>query len=585
MQSFSDQIAAQFSDVELQREQMHDYQNMAVDFMRKNPFSALFVDLGLGKSVTSLTLIIDLVCDMEINNTLVIAPVRVANDTWPTEIRIWQHAAAMTISHIRDDIVVNAVNQAGRDARALLKRWGPTHPDVVNFIRRSRELALRRRAKSALGLTGANITRYGRNHIDEAMLKPASPDEIKLFSKYARQQAAKVAVRSFMRDNPSTVWVINREQLEFLVDAFGSDWPFDCVIIDESSSLKNHKTARWKALRKVRPLIRRMHQLTATPAAEGYLHLWPQISLLDMGERLGKTFKDFTDTYFTHNKYNFTYTMKKDADTQIAEKISDICLTMKAEDYLDMKEPVRLTHHVALDSKARTFYDTMERDSVVELEGREVEAETAAALSCKLLQIASGVLYETFHLEDTDTGDEERADSIKVKQVHHIHDHKIDALRDLADEHEGESLLVVYHFKSSLVRLQKAFPKAVQMDKAGKVIKPWNAGKVPMLLVHPASAGHGLNLQKGGRHVVFFDLPWSLELYLQTCGRLHRQGQKFVVFLHHLVSKNTLDEVVLRCLLEKRDAQEELFTLLKQMRRNHNKAAAKQQKVVERAVA
>lgn len=566
MTSFSELIHAQFEDVELEREQMHAYQDMAADFMRKNPFSALFVDMGLGKTVSSLTLILDLVCDMDVDCVLVVAPVRVANETWPTEVRTWRHTAAMTIARIRDEDVTESVNLAGQRARELLKRWGPTHPEVQAFVKRYRTLELRRRAKSKLGLTGADITRYGKKHIDAAMLKPTTAEEVKLYSKYARQQAAKAAVREHKARNPATIYVINREQLEFLADAWGSDWPYDCVIIDESSSLKNHKTSRWAAMRKVRPMITRMHQLTATPAAESYLHLWGQISLLDMGKRLGKTYTDYTSTYFDHNKYNFTYTLKKDAKAKIAAAISDICLTMKAEDYLDMEEPIRLTHQITLQPKERAFYDQMATESVVEIEGREIEAETAAALSGKLLQIASGVLYETFFLEDTDTGDEDRADAIKVKQVHHVHDHKIDELRDLADEHEGESLMVVYHFKSSLDRLRKAFPKAVAMDKAGKVVGTWNKGKIPMLLVHPMSAGHGLNLQKGGRHVVFFDLPWSLELYQQTCGRLHRQGQKFVVYLHHLVCKGTIDEIVLKCLMEKRDAQEELFAMLKRIR-------------------
>lgn len=567
MKSCSDWLAWQFADVELEREQMHGYQLTAGEFLRANPYSALFISMGLGKTVSTLTVLADLVCEMEIDCILLVAPIRVANETWPTEVRTWRHTAAMTVSHIRDTDLIDKVNAAGQRARQLLKRFGPTHPEVVAFLRKMRSHKLRLHAKSKLGLQKHEIVAYAKARIDEVMLRPATAEEIKLFSRYAREQAAKVAVREHKMRNPATIYVINREQLQFLADAWGRDWPYDTVVIDESSSLKDHKTERWKALRRVRPFIRRMHQLTATPAAESYLHLWAQISLLDMGERLGRTFSEFTSEFFDHNRYNFKYTLKKGAKERIAEVISDICLTMKAEDYLPMEEPINLTHGIDLLPKERDFYDQMERDSVVELEGRAIEAETAAALSSKLLQIASGVLYETFYLDDTDTGDEDRHDLIKVKQVHHIHDHKINVLRDIMDEHEGESLLVVYHFKSSLERLKKAFPKAIQMDRDGKVVKPWNAGKVPMLLVHPQSAGHGLNLQKGGRHVVFFDLPWSLELYLQTIGRLWRQGQKFCVFLHHIVCKGTLDEAVLKCLLSKQDAQEELFALLKAMRR------------------
>jgi len=568
MQSWSETLSKAFDNVELEREQMHAYQDTAVDFLKNNPFSALFIDMGLGKTVSSLTAVLDLVCDMEIDCVLVIAPVRVANETWPTEIKLWRHTAAMTISRIRDDLLVDAVNKAGREARRILKSYGPNDPRVQAFIRRYRELMLRQHAKKKLGYSGRSITAYGKAKIDAAMHNPVTEAEIKLFAKYMRQQAAKQAVRDHRRRNPATIYVINREQVEFLVDAWGRDWPYDCVIIDESSAFKDHSTNRWKALHKVRPFMRRMHQLTATPAAESYMGLFGQIGLLDLGERLGTTITAFRTKYFDHNKYDFSYKLREGADEQIAKKLADICLTMKVEDYLPLDKPIHLVRNVELDPKSRAFYDKMVNDSVVTLEGREIEAETAAALSNKLLQIASGVLYETYYLEDTDTGDDDYVvDMTKVKKVHTIHDEKIKDLKDLVLEHEGENMLVVYHFKSSLARLKKAFPKAVAMDAQGTMVKKWQAGKIPMLLVHPQSAGHGLNLQSGGRHVVFFDLPWSLELYQQVIGRLARQGQKFIVYVHHIVTKGTLDEHVLKSLEGKFDVQEYLFKLLKKLRR------------------
>ena len=574
MQSWTERLHSAFDNCILDRDNMHAYQDGpdgAVPFLKANPFSALFIDMGLGKTVSSLTAILDLVCDMEVECVLVIAPVRVANETWPTEIGLWRHTAPMTISHIRDEELVDSVNRAGADARKILKTFGPSDPRVQAFIRRFRELALRQRAKK-LGYAGAAITAYGKAKIDEAMLKPIMAEEIKHFSNYCRQKAAAEAVRAHKQRNPATIYIINREQIEFLVNAWGNDWPYDCVLIDESSSLKDHTTKRWKALRKVRPFITRMHQLTATPAAESYLHLFGQIGLLDMGERLGNTFQKFTDQYFTHNKYTRKYALRDGAKEAIAAKIADICLTMKAEDYLSLEQPVYVTRGIDLGPKEQAFYDEMESESVVTLEGREIEAATAAALSSKLLQIASGVLYETYLLDDMDVGDEDRAPDLKqIKQVHHVHDRKIDDLKELVSEHEGETMLVVYHFKSSLIRLQKAFPKAVAMDAAGTMVKKWQAGKIPMMLVHPQSAGHGLNLQSGGRHVVFFDLPWSLELYQQTVGRLARQGQKMVVYVHHLVCRGTLDEFVLKCLGEKSDVQEGLFKLLKKMRRKLRK--------------
>ena len=488
MQSWAERLHSAFDDCTLDRDDMHAYQDGpdgAVPFLKANPFSALFIDMGLGKTVSSLTAIIDFVCDMEVECVLVIAPVRVANETWPTEIGVWHHTAPMTIARIRDDELVGTVNKAGSDARKILKENGPNDPRVQAFIRRFRELALRQRAKK-LGYAGAAITAYGKAKIDEAMAKPVKPDEIKHFAAYCRQKAAAEAVRAHKQRNPATIYIINREQVEFLVNAWGKEWPYDCVFIDESSSLKDHTTKRWKALRRVRPFMKRMHQLTATPAAESYLHLYGQIGLLDMGKRLGTTYQAFTDLYFNHNKYTRKYTLKEGAKEAIAEKISDICLTMKAEDYLSLEEPIEVVRGVDLSPKERAFYDQMESESVVTLEGRDIEAGTAAALSSKLLQIASGVLYETYLLEDTDVGNDDYvADMKTVKQIHHVHDHKINDLKELVSEHEGETMLVVYHFKSSLARLQKAFPKAVAMDAAGTVVKKWQAGKIPMLLVHP----------------------------------------------------------------------------------------------------
>ncbi len=561
MNSSSDLILSRFTDCILDRDNLHVYQDEAVSFLKANPFSALFIDLGLGKTVSSLTAILDLVCDMEIGCVLVIAPLRVANETWPTEIRLWRHASSMTIQRIRDEDLIDEINAGATEARRILKVYGTSHPQVQVFVRRHRILALRKRAKR-MGLTHHHITRYGKEHIEEAMLKPVDDKERKFFVAHARKEAAKVAVRSHKARNPATIYIINREQVEFLVNAWGRDWPYDTVIIDESSSLKDHTTKRWKALRMVRPFMKRMHQLTATPAAESYLHLWSQISLLDLGKRLGRTYTDFTENYFIHDKYTFGYEMREGAKETIAEKIADICLTMKAEDYLPLELPVMEVRHVTLEPKELDLYKQMERNSVVQIGEREIEAETAAALSSKLLQLASGVLYETHYEEDFETDD-----LVKVKTIHQIHDQKIADLKSLVDEVGGENLLVSYHFKSSLERLKAAFPKAVVMDREGTVVKRWNSGKVPMLLVHPQSAGHGLNLQKGGRHVVFFDLPWSLELYLQLIGRLARQGQTHVVYVHHIVARLTLDELVLSCLLHKKDAQEELFKMLKRIRK------------------
>lgn len=574
MSSFADRIQQAVDGSELSRNDMHVYQDGpggAVEFLKLNPFSALFISMGLGKTVISLTTILDLAMDFEIDCCLVIGPLRVVKQTWPDDIAQWRHTAGMTYSFIRDDVLVDAINDAGQRARIDLKQ-GMAHHQVQELLMRLRKVDLRKRVKNMMvshGLTKEQGKAILLKEVAAAALVAPNAKEKKLYVEYCRRVAARFAIREHKRQNPATVYAINREQVAFLVDAWGDDWPYDTVFVDESSSLKDHATKRFKALAKVRKHMRRMHQLTATPAAESYLHLYPQIYLLDQGERLGTSFTAFTDEYFKFNKYNYTYTLKEGAGERIATAISDICLTMKAEDYLQMDEPVMLTRHVDLSESEMAIYKAMERDSVVTLGKREIEAETAAALSNKLLQIASGVLYETYYVEDMDTDD-----MAKVKQVHDVHGRKIEDMIELVDEANGEPLLVAYHFKSSLVRLQKAFPKAVVMDKEGKCIKAWNAGKIPMLLMHPQSGGHGLNLQKGGRHVVFYDMPWSLELYLQFIGRLARQGQKFIVFVHHLVSRGTLDDLVLKCLLQKQNAQDTLFRMLKKIRGHYSEKVA-----------
>lgn len=568
MSSFAKELVP-FAKTRLGIEDLHMYQDEIVDFVVDNPFCALFVDLGLGKTISTMTAMLKLVCDFTetgIDTWLVIAPLRVANTTWPNEIEEWSHTRAMTISHIRDEDLVGAVNEAGRVARELLKTFGVTHPDVVALIRRHRELELRRRAKTKLALRGADITRYGKQHIEKAMLNPITPAERKIYVNVKRDQAAAAAVRAHKKRNPATIYVINREQVEFLVRAWGHDWPYDGVVIDESSAFKDHRTKRWGALRFARQYMKRMIQLTATPAAETYAHLFGQIGLLDLGQRLGATYTDFMARYFVHNKYSREDTLRPGAEEEIAKAISDICLTMKAEDYLPMDAPTFVNRYVDLPPSAIDLYRTMERDGLVTLQGREIEAETAASMSQKLLQIASGVLYETYFLEDIDT-----EDMVKIKHVHEVHDRKIQDLKELVEE-TGERILVAYHFKSSLDKLKKAFPKAVVMDKAGNAVKKWNKGEIPILLMHPQSGAHGLNLQKGGRYIYFYDIPWSLELYLQFIGRLHRQGQKDAVFVLHAVARGTLDEYVVECMMRKQDAQEGLFRLLKKLQKKWKKA-------------
>jgi len=543
MSAMIEYIEQKFSEVVRGPEDMHGYQRTAVDFLLAHPFSALFVDLGLGKSVISLSTIMELVARDEIDYVLVIAPVRVARETWPTEVGLWRHTAPLTYVHIRQEDVVDAVNAAGQAERKLIKQ----------------EL------EEKLSWEG-----FTRDQIKANIAEKMKGLEAKERVEKARLTASRAAVRRHFRDNPATIHIINREQVEWLIDSWGKEFPYQGIIIDESSSLKDHTTGRFKALKRVRPLIKRMHQLTATPAAETYLHLFAQIYLLDQGERFGRHITHFREEYFSYNQYSREYKLRPGSAERIAEKISDICLTMKADQYLNLAKPVMIMDRIIMPDDQIALYRQMESEYVISLkDGSEVEAETAAALSQKLLQMASGVVYETV-LEDVGNGDFK-----KRRIVHPLHDHKIEKLETIVEESHGEPILVAYWHDASLARLKKAFPKAVAMDKQGACIKPWNAGKIPMLLVHPQSAGHGLNLQHGGRRIVFFDIPWSLELYLQLIGRLARQGQKQVVMVHHLITAGTLDEVVVEALSTKNDAQEYLFTLLKRIRNRLNAVATR----------
>lgn len=340
------------------------------------------------------------------------------------------------------------------------------------------------------------------------------------------------------------------------------------VLVHNCSSFKDIQTNRFKALKKVRdqkfksgkPLVRRMHLLTATPAAETAEHLFAQVYLMDGGQRFGSHITKFRERYFTQNRYTMKWTIREGAAEEILAKCADICLVMKKRDYLTSEEPLYINRFIHMSEAEMALYRTMAEKHIVELDGGvRVEAETAAAVSQKLLQMASGVLYDT-KLEPGQTEDD---DHVKVTKIHHIHEHKLEALKELVEEAQGKPILVAYWHRSSLDRLMKTFPQAVKMDKLGKCIKPWNAGKIPMLLMHPQGGAHGLNLQKGPGHIVcFYDIPHSLELYQQFIARLDRQGQANLVLVYHLIAKGTLDEAVVQALQAKDDAQEMLFALI-----------------------
>ena len=343
------------------------------------------------------------------------------------------------------------------------------------------------------------------------------------------------------------IYVINRENTKWLVDYYKKNWPFDMVVIDELSSFKSHKAQRFKALRKVRPLVKRMVGLTGTPAPNGLLDLWPQVYLLDSGQRLGKTLTGYRERYFLPDKRNhniiFSYKPKDGAEEAIYNKLADICISMKSGDYLNIPERMDNVVPVQLPPKVMEKYRQLERDLLLPLLNGDVVAGSAAVLANKLLQMTGGAVY------DEDGG------------VQEIHNEKLNALEDLIEAANGKPVLVYYAYRHELERIQKCFDCRV-LDKP-KDIEDWNKGEVPVMMAHPASAGHGLNLQNGGSTIIWFGLPWSLELYQQANARIHRQGQKKTVVVHHLAAKGTIDEDVMQVLKNKEAGQEALLNAVK----------------------
>lgn len=436
----------------------HDYQEYAKEFILAHPVCCLMLDMGLGKTIITLTALWLLTLDsFDIEKILVIAPKRVAEDTWPKEIVKWEHLTGLSYS-------------------------------LVLGSQKQREEALKKQ---------------------------------------------------------SFVYIINRENVAWLVE--NCYWDFDTVVIDELSSFKSNKAERFKALKKVRPKVQRVIGLTGTPAPNSLLDLWSQIYFLDMGQRLGRFIGGYRDRFFMPDKRNreiiYSYKPREGSEGKIYELISDICISMKAVDFLNMPEKISNCIEVSMNQKERQLYDSFQRDMCLLLGDEELDAMNAAGLSNKLLQMANGAVYG----ED--------------KKVLHIHDRKLDALEDLIEAANGKPLLVAYWYKHDLARIRERFD--VRCIDTPQDIEDWNAGKIPFALIHPASAGHGLNLQEGGSTVVWFGLTWSLELYQQLNARLWRQGQKNTVVIQHIVTRGTHDEDVMKALETKDMRQSALIEAIK----------------------
>jgi SNF2 family DNA or RNA helicase len=440
----------------------HRYQAYATEQIVENESFALFLEMGLGKTAATLTAINELMYDyFTIRKVLVIAPLRVAEDTWLKEKDKWDHTKHLTVSRV-------------------------------------------------LGTATERI----------AALK-AKAD----------------------------IYVINRENVVWLVERLGSNWDFDMLVIDELSSFKSNSAKRFRALRKVRPLCKRVVGLTGTPASNGYMDLWPEIYLLDRGQRLGKTLTAYRDNYFRPGARNghivYEWVLKPDGKERIDAALQDICVSMKSADWLDMPPRVDIYHTVTMDKAARKKYDTFMKDHVLEgLDGEDIYGLSAASVTNKLLQMANGFVYD------------------ENKLGHNLHDLKLDALEEIIEASQGQPVMVFYSYIEDRERILKKFPKAGRLLESEDITE-WNAGKTPILVCHPASAGHGLNLQDGGNTIVWYGMPWSLELYQQANARLHRQGQTKTVFVHHILCEDTVDQEVVKALASKDFTQEGLLAAVK----------------------
>ena len=434
----------------------HDYQRYATEFILSHPACCLMLDMGLGKTVITLTALWALLLDLfEVGRVLIIAPKRVAAGTWPEEIKKWDHLSGLTYSVVTGD----------------------------------------------------------EKHRRAALIKPA------------------------------LVYIINRENVAWLVE--NGYFSFDMVIIDELSSFRSFQSKRFKALRKVRGSVKRVVGLTGTPG--NLMDLWAEIGLIDMGERLGRFITRYRERFFVPDKRNqmvvFSYKPKPGAEEEIYQRISDICVSMKNADYLNMPKLIISEVEVSMSEAEQKKYDQLKHDLVLPMEGGDIDAASAVGLSNKLLQMANGAVYDEYG------------------SVRKIHERKLDALEDLIEAANGRPILVAYWFRHDRDRLIERFG-AIPIDKEQDIEK-WNRGQIPVAIIHPASAGHGLNLQAGGSHLVWFGLTWSLELYQQCCARLYRQGQKHTVTIQHLITRGTIDEDVLMALEKKDCTQEAILAAVK----------------------
>ncbi len=439
----------------------HNYQQFCIERLLEKPATGLILKPGMGKTSIALTAADQLLYDsFDVSKALVIAPLRVAEDTWSRESAKWDHLRHLRISKV-------------------------------------------------------------------------------LGSEKQRRAALEV---------DADIYVINRENVDWLVKLYGMRWPFELVIIDELSNFRNPSSRRFRALKKIRPLVRYVWGLTGTPRPRSLLDLWAQIYLLDQGARLGKTFTGFRNRYFDPGRRNgyviYEWKPKPGAEAAVYQLIGDLCISMNAQDYLEMPELVQVSRPVVLPPEAWEMYEQLERTTLLPLAGEVIDAGTAAAVNGKLLQIAGGAVYDEDHV------------------AHELHTAKLDVLEDVLEEADGEPVLVAYSYQHERDRIMARFPQAVQL-RDSETIAAWNRGEIPLLLAHPASAGHGLNMQDGGHIIVWFGPTYNQELFEQFIDRLYRQGQKQTTVVICLIAMGTVDEDAMRSLEEKASKQDAMMDAIK----------------------
>ncbi|MEG0165907.1 DEAD/DEAH box helicase [Anaerorhabdus sp.] len=456
----------------------HEYQLMSLKHLEQNTSAGLFLDCGLGKTVVTLTFLKELLYDYFVTGKiLVIAPLRVAEDTWSREIEKWDHLNTLTISKV----------------------LGPP-----------------KRREDAL-------------------------------------------------TNQADIYIINRENVEWIVDYYKKTWPFKTIVIDELSSFKSSKSKRFRALKKILPFTSRVIGLTGTPAPRNLLDLWAEIYLLDQGARLGRTNTKFKESFFNPGKRNghivYEWIPKEQAEEDIYNRIGDICMSLTADDWLNVPERIDLIHEIELTPKARKLYNQLEKEKIAEINKSTIVGGNAAVVVGKLLQIANGAIY-VHSSEQTQESIYGEAESPDVEVVH---DEKLKCLEQLIEEANGQPVMVFYNYKHDYEEIDMWCGKTynIRTIESSQDIQDWNDGKIEVLLVHPDSMGHGLNLQDGGNIIIWFGLTWNLESYMQANARLHRQGQKKAVLVHHIIAKDTVDEDVMNSLKNKAITQNDLIQAVK----------------------